>query len=70
MPTSHPFQLDDIVQLIIETAPLSILDIGVGFGKYGLLAREYLEIWDQSVIKQKPHFSKHLNTNQYRYTHS
>jgi len=42
MPTSHPFQLDDIVQFIIETAPQSILDIGVGFGKYGVFAREYL----------------------------
>lgn len=23
-----------------------MLDIGVGFGKYGMLAREYLELWD------------------------
>ena len=26
--------------------PKSVLDIGVGFGKYGLLCREYLELWD------------------------
>ncbi len=26
--------------------PQSLLDIGIGFGKFGFLAREYLEIWD------------------------
>ena len=26
--------------------PSSVLDIGTGFGKYGLLCREYLELWD------------------------
>jgi hypothetical protein len=25
---------------------MSILDIGTGFGKYGVLCREYLELWD------------------------
>lgn len=25
--------------------PKSVLDIGVGFGKYGVLCREYLELW-------------------------
>ena len=46
MPTSHPYQIDDIIRLIIETAPKNIIDVGVGFGKYGVLAREYLELWD------------------------
>ena len=46
MPTSHPYQIDDILQLILETGPHSLLDIGVGFGKYGVLAREYLELWN------------------------
>ena len=45
MPSSHFHQLSTILELIIYTNPQSILDIGVGFGKYGLLAREYLEIW-------------------------
>lgn len=26
-----------------------MLDIGIGFGKYGVLAREYLELWDSNV---------------------
>jgi len=46
MPTSHWQQLNEIVGLIISIKPKSILDIGVGFGKYGMLAREYLELWD------------------------
>jgi len=34
------------MQLIINTNPEKLLDIGVGFGKYGFLSREYLELWD------------------------
>ena len=45
MPTSQPNQLNQIVTAIAATNPQSILDIGTGFGKYGLLAREYLEFW-------------------------
>ena len=32
--------------LVVYLKPASILDIGVGFGKYGVLCREYLELWD------------------------
>jgi len=46
MPTSHWRQLNEIIDVIITTNPKSLLDIGVGFGKYGVLAREYLELWD------------------------
>jgi hypothetical protein len=46
MPTSHLYQLNEIMELIVLTRPTAILDIGAGFGKYGLLAREYLEFWD------------------------
>ena len=45
MPSSHYFQLNEIVDLIALTNPVKVLDIGVGFGKYGFLAREYLELW-------------------------
>ncbi|MBN1622150.1 MAG: hypothetical protein JW871_06125 [Endomicrobiales bacterium] len=44
MPTSHPYQLNEIIWAIIESKPKSILDIGIGFGKYGFLSREYLDI--------------------------
>jgi len=48
MPTSHRYQLSEIIDLICFTHPQRLLDIGIEFGKYGFLAREYLEIWDKS----------------------
>lgn len=46
MPTSHLYQLNEISELIVLTAPASVLDIGPGFGKFGFLTREYLDIWE------------------------
>jgi len=46
MPSSHHKQIDDIIDLMVLTKPESVLDVGIGFGKYGFLAREYLELWD------------------------
>ncbi len=46
MPTSQHQQISTIVDLIILLNPQSVLDVGVGFGKYGVLCREYLELWD------------------------
>ncbi|MFC1564667.1 hypothetical protein ACFL6G_07000, partial [candidate division KSB1 bacterium] len=46
MPSSHLFQVSKIVELISILVPQSVLDIGFGFGKYGFLCREYLELWD------------------------
>ena len=31
---------------VISLNPKSVLDVGVGFGKYGVLCREYLDLWD------------------------
>jgi hypothetical protein len=46
MPTSLHYQIPKIIELIVDLNPSSVLDIGPGFGKYGFLAREYLELWD------------------------
>lgn len=46
MPTSHHSQISKIMDAIIAVKPRSILDIGAGFGKYGVLCREYMEFWD------------------------
>ncbi|HTX87626.1 MAG TPA: hypothetical protein VMC08_01465 [Bacteroidales bacterium] len=46
MPSSHPYQLNEIMELVRLTDPRRMLDIGTGFGKYGFLSREYLELWD------------------------
>jgi len=46
MPSSHLYQINEIVELIVLSKPKKLLDIGVGFGKFGFLSREYLELWD------------------------
>jgi hypothetical protein len=46
MPTSHMHQLNEIIEIIVLSNPQTILDVGVGFGKYGVLAREFLELRD------------------------
>jgi len=46
LPSSDFSQIGPIVELIVLTNPQSVLDVGCGFGKYGMLAREYLELWD------------------------
>jgi len=50
MPSSHHYQLNEILELIIETNPGKLLDIGIGFGKYGFLSREYLELWEPGTV--------------------
>ena len=46
MPSSNHNQISKIMDLVTALNPQSVLDIGVGFGKYGVLCREYLELWD------------------------
>lgn len=45
MPTSDPHNLNAIVSIALNLAPTRILDVGCGFGKYGVLLREYLDVW-------------------------
>lgn len=44
VPVSHHYQISTICDVIHILRPSSVLDIGIGFGKYGLLARELLDI--------------------------
>jgi len=44
MPSSLASQIGGIVRIVSVLSPNSILDIGPGFGKYGVLCREYLDI--------------------------
>lgn len=43
MGSSHHLQISKIVNIFLLTKPHNLLDIGTGFGKYGFLAREYLD---------------------------
>lgn len=45
MPASHTYQINEIMEASIRVDPKKVLDIGTGFGKYGVLLRERLDIW-------------------------
>jgi hypothetical protein len=53
MPASHYYQMNEIAELAFIKAPKSILDIGVGFGKYGVLLREYLDVWNERYSRDQ-----------------
>jgi len=41
MPSSYPENIPSIIQMIAKYKPESIMDIGIGRGKYGFLVKEY-----------------------------
>jgi len=45
MPTSEPRTLSIVHDIILRLAPRSVIDVGVGHGKTGVLIREYTDIW-------------------------
>jgi hypothetical protein len=44
MPSSRPNPIPTVIHLVRQLKPRSILDVGVGFGKWGHLFREYTDI--------------------------
>jgi hypothetical protein len=53
MPTSSPCAITEVIAALQEIKPWSILEIGPGFGKYGFLAREYLELWGRQNYRRE-----------------
>jgi len=47
MPSSQFSQISTIMNAVARIAPQSVLDVGCGYGKYGMLCREYIELWLQ-----------------------
>lgn len=45
MPVSVPVHLSYCLSAIIKLAPRSVLDVGCGFGLWGFLCREHLDVW-------------------------
>lgn len=45
MPSCRPDIMSEVVYKVIEMKPNTILDIGVGYGKWGVLCDEYLRYW-------------------------
>jgi len=46
MGTSNWQNISYNIELVRKLDPQSILDVGAGFGRWGILFREFLEIWD------------------------
>jgi SAM-dependent methyltransferase len=53
MGTSNWQNISYYIELTRKLNPKSILDIGVGFGRWGILFREFLEIWENGKYDGK-----------------
>lgn len=53
MPTSYHGQISTILDIVLSQEPKIILDVGIGFGKYGVLLREMLDISNERYSKDK-----------------
>lgn len=53
MGTSNWQNISEGIELIRAIDPNSILDIGVGFGRWGILCREFLDIWNGNIYKDQ-----------------
>jgi 2-polyprenyl-3-methyl-5-hydroxy-6-metoxy-1,4-benzoquinol methylase len=53
MPSSEPWRISHVAEFIYRLQPQSILDIGIGFGKWGALAREYTDVTKGRCAKQQ-----------------
>lgn len=49
MPVSDYRHISDVLDVIRQVNPQTILDVGVGFGKWGVLCREVLEVYNQRL---------------------
>jgi len=45
MPSSAPVFISEICQCVLDTRPRSVLDVGIGFGHYGVLFRNYCDVF-------------------------
>lgn len=49
VPSSFVANIPPILNAIVALRPVSVYDIGVGYGKYGMLLREYLNGYEQPL---------------------
>lgn len=45
MPSCRPDVISGVLYKVMDMAPRTILDVGVGYGKWGVLCTEYLTYW-------------------------
>ncbi len=58
MCSSYPENIPDIIHLIADAKPKSVLDLGMGNGKYGFLIREYFYKRAEGSLGTWPHVEK------------
>lgn len=52
MPLSNPWHMPVVLHFVSEAAPKKILDVGVGMGAYGFMARQYLDVSAERIEKE------------------
>lgn len=52
-PTSYPQAISPILEILLQLEPKSVLDIGMGSGKYGVLCRECLDVWLGETLERR-----------------
>lgn len=53
MPTSYAQSVSPVLEVILQLRPASVLDIGIGSGKYGVLCREYCDQWVGGTLERR-----------------
>lgn len=53
MPTSDYHNINAILAIVTNLRPKKVLDVGCGFGKYGVLLREYLDVWQERLLPKE-----------------
>lgn len=53
MGTSNWHHIPFVAEAMLSIAPDSVLDVGVGFGRWGILAREFCDVWPGRVHREQ-----------------
>ena len=53
MGTSNWQQIPFCIDVLMKIAPSRVLDIGVGFGRWGIILREFCEVWSGRIFREQ-----------------
>jgi Methyltransferase domain len=53
VPTSDYTHIPEVLQVVTQCKPKSVLDVGVGYGKWGVLLREVLEVYESRYASKE-----------------
>ena len=52
MGTSNWQQMPFCIDVLMHINPASVLDVGVGFGRWGAITREFCELWQERILPE------------------